>query len=197
MGILLRPLATPDIQATAALTRAAYLAPPPDHPARRWVAGQDAGAYQALLAGDWAEDLALGAEAECRVLLAVEGDRVLGQAEVRLSAWDGKVTLQGVAADPARWRQGIGRALVEGASAAASAAGYGELGLMADPQDVAFFQRCGFRPTGPCGSTDRPMVGMLRVFDPASEAASLEARQKVLAEANAAADHLRRTLDLT
>ena len=56
--------------------------------------------------------------------------------------------LDGLFVEPARWRTGIGRRLIEDALATARAAGAVRIEVVANPQAVAFYEAVGFVAVG-------------------------------------------------
>ena len=82
-----------------------------------------------------------------RVLVALDGERVVGHLQlVRLEGGD--VELRSMAVVAARRGQGVGRALVEAALAAAADEGATRMLVAtgaADTGNLRFYQRCGFR----------------------------------------------------
>jgi GNAT superfamily N-acetyltransferase len=84
------------------------------------------------------------------------------------AAWvhrdDAAAELDGLFVEPAHWRTGIGRRLVEAAAQAAAAAGAGCLHVIANPAAVAFYARCGFIAEGETQTRFGPAPTMVRLL---------------------------------
>jgi predicted GNAT family N-acyltransferase len=80
-----------------------------------------------------------------------EGDQVVGCATFLETQRDGEPAwqLRGMATDPARQGQGVGRVLVEQATAALSARGSKSYWCNARTSAVGFYQRIGWETVGP------------------------------------------------
>src|SRR5437763_1910325 len=85
---------------------------------------------------------------EGRILVAVEGDRILGHLQITEAANSGEVEIKNMAVDARRQRRGIGRALVEAAISIARVEGRSTIvaaTASADTGNLRFYQRLGFR----------------------------------------------------
>jgi GNAT superfamily N-acetyltransferase len=84
------------------------------------------------------------------------------------AAWvprdDAAAELDGLFVEPARWRSGIGRRLVDAAAQAATAAGAGRLHVVANPAAVAFYAHCGFIADGGTQTRFGPAPTMVRLL---------------------------------
>lgn len=101
-----------------------------------------------------------------RVLVAEDEAGIAG-----FAAWlDGEgadeAALDGLFVEPARWRGGIGRALVAAIAAAAAGAGRRRLTVVANPGAVAFYARCGFAEAGEAQTRFGPAPVMVRSAGP-------------------------------
>lgn len=115
-----------------------------------------------LLAHPDAIDLPAALIAAGRVLVAEDGNGVAG-----FAAWTdgpGEAALDGLFVEPACWRGGIGRALVDAAAAAARAAGFERLAVVANPNALAFYRRCGFVAAGATRTRFGPAPVMTRAL---------------------------------
>jgi GNAT superfamily N-acetyltransferase len=109
-----------------------------------------------------AVDLPAAQIARGRVLVAEDQAGVAGFA-VWLDGEDAlEAALDGLFVEPARWRGGIGRALVAAIAAAASGAGKERLIVVANPAAVAFYARCGFAAAGETQTRFGPAPVMAR-----------------------------------
>jgi GNAT superfamily N-acetyltransferase len=101
----------------------------------------------ALLANPDAIALPIG-QIEAGGVWVAEGDgSVLGFAVILLRA-DGDAELDGLFVDPAAWRSGIGRALVEACCSAVRTRGAVSLHVVGNPQAEGFYRSCGFEKRG-------------------------------------------------
>lgn len=82
-----------------------------------------------------------------RVFVAESGGVVVGFAAV-LPRADGDLELDALFVEPAVWRRGVGRALVERCCQVASAAGCSFLYLLGNPHAEAFYRSCDFTVFG-------------------------------------------------
>lgn len=72
--------------------------------------------------------------------------------------------LDGLFVEPAHWRAGIGRRLVEAAAQAAAATGARRLHVAANPAAVAFYAGCGFIADGDTQTRFGPAPTMVRLL---------------------------------
>ncbi len=86
-----------------------------------------------------AEQIAAG-----RVLVAEDGAGLAGFAAWIDTDMPGEAELDALFVEPARWRDGVGRALVTAIVEAALGAGRNRLSLVANPTSLGFYKRCGF-----------------------------------------------------
>ncbi len=84
---------------------------------------------------------------EGRVLVAVEDGTIIGFAVV-LGREDGGAELDGLFVEPARWRSGVGRRLVQAVLAKAAGEGARQLHVLANPAALAFYTAAGFVAEG-------------------------------------------------
>lgn len=101
----------------------------------------------ALIANPDAIELPLHQIREGRVVVALEGDRILGFSVV-LPRADSNAELDGLFVEPGDWRKGVGTRLVQEAASRAAAAGASTLFVLANPQAEAFYASCGFEMMG-------------------------------------------------
>jgi GNAT superfamily N-acetyltransferase len=83
-----------------------------------------------------------------RVLMALDGDRIVGHVQITEAARAGELEIRNMAVDPPVQRRGVGRALVEAAAELARAEGRTVLVVATAAADVGalrFYQRVGFR----------------------------------------------------
>ena len=97
-----------------------------------------------------------------RVLVAEEGCDLAGFAVWLDSSADEVAELDGLFVVPSRWRQGIGRALVDAAAEAAVLAGRRYLTVIANPGAARFYERCGFVAEGEADTRFGPAPVMTR-----------------------------------
>lgn len=84
------------------------------------------------------------------VFVAVSnGATRVGFAALLRPAEGDEIELDGLFVEPVHWKQGAGRALVEHCAAFAREQGASRLNVIANLHSVGFYQRCGFRETGP------------------------------------------------
>jgi GNAT superfamily N-acetyltransferase len=102
---------------------------------------------EALLANPDAIELPVQQIEEGRVCVAEDAQALLGFSAV-LPRDDGDAELDGLFVEPAVWRRGVGRALVERAAQTASASGARALHVVANPRAEDFYRACGFVRTG-------------------------------------------------
>jgi GNAT superfamily N-acetyltransferase len=80
-------------------------------------------------------------------LVAEQDGRILGFSAT-LPRDDGSCELDALFVEPAMWRQGIGRALVDHCSRSAQWAGAKYLRVLGNPHSERFYQICGFESVG-------------------------------------------------
>jgi len=115
-----------------------------------------------LLAHPDALGLDRGEIAAGRVLVAADGSGLAGYANWIPGAAAGEAELDGLFVDPARWRGGIGRTLVEAIADRVRADGCRRLDVVAGPAAVDFYVRCGFRVIGKTETRFSPALVMSR-----------------------------------
>lgn len=93
------------------------------------------------------------------VVLAERGGAIAGFATV-LPRGDGEAELEDLFVDPAAWGRGIGRQLLAEAETRAAALGAHSLHVVAGERARAFYERCGFRVTGPVMTDFEPASAM-------------------------------------
>jgi len=99
------------------------------------------------LAEDSAQELDAYIDAG-RVLVALEGDEIVGHLQLTDAADPAEVEIMNTAVDPGRQRRGIGRALMEAALELARSEGRSRVVVAtaaADAGNLRFYQRLGFR----------------------------------------------------
>jgi ribosomal protein S18 acetylase RimI-like enzyme len=106
--------------------------------------------------------VAAAAITEGRVRVALGPRGQLRGFSVVLQDGDGGCELEDLFVDPATFRRGIGRALVEDAAERARSAGCTELGVVAHPRNFPFYESLGFHQVGPASTRFGPAVRMLR-----------------------------------
>lgn len=94
------------------------------------------------------------------IIVAERDGAIAGFATV-LPRDDGAAELEDLFVDPAAWGQGIGRRLVAEAEARAALMGADALHVVAGERARPFYERCGFRVTGPV-MTDLEPASALR-----------------------------------
>jgi GNAT superfamily N-acetyltransferase len=99
-----------------------------------------------------------------RIAVAVQGDSIVGVAQVRMAGRD--ADLQKLFVEPAALRGGVGRALFAWATDAAREMGASRMTIEADPDAAPFYRRLGARDIGlaPSGSVAGRMLPRL-AFD--------------------------------
>jgi N-acetylglutamate synthase-like GNAT family acetyltransferase len=119
-----------------------------DLEALQWRASlNNPGDREALLAHPDAIELPLEQIAEGRVFVAETANTVVGFAAV-LPRDDGDAELDALFVEPDRWRQGLGKALVEHCALAARALGSEALHVIGNPHAEGFYRACGFETLG-------------------------------------------------
>lgn len=127
--ITLRPAAPAERAALVALMRRASLANPGDR--------------DALLAHPEAIDVPVEHLERRRVTAAHDGDTLVGFATL-LPRDDGDAEIDALFVEPAAWRRGVGRRLVEALVATARAEGARAVHVVANPHALAFYRAAGF-----------------------------------------------------
>lgn len=89
-----------------------------------------------------AEQIAAG-----QVFVLEQNESIVGFAAI-LPRDDGDMELDALFVEPACWRQGIGRSLIEHCAAVARSAGSGALHVVGNPHAQGFYKNCGFTTTG-------------------------------------------------
>lgn len=84
---------------------------------------------------------------EGRVFVAELADAVVGFAAV-LPREDGNAEIDALFVEPARWRQGIGRALVDHCVSTAREMGARSVHVVGNPHAERFYRACGFQRVG-------------------------------------------------
>ena len=119
---------------------------------------------EALLAHPDAIELPLQQITDGRTVVAESVGELLGFAVV-LRRDDGDAELDGLFVDPAQWRQGIGRALVEQAEHIAARDGAANLWVIANTRALDFYGACGFVTVGEVATRFRPAPRMRKAID--------------------------------
>ena len=102
-----------------------------------------------------------------RVLVAVDARGALLGFAALLRRDDGGVELDGLFTEPARFRQGIGRALVRAAEVAATALGAQRLHVIANRNVLGFYEAVGFETVGEVATPLGPIASrMQKRLDP-------------------------------
>jgi GNAT superfamily N-acetyltransferase len=128
----------------------------------QWRASLVADEYrEQLLADPDAIDLPPTQIADGAVLVA-EMDAAPAGFAVVLPRDDGDAELDGLFVEPALWRGGVGRRLVEAGVALARGFGAGELHVVAEPAAIGFYEACGFVTTGAAETRFGPAITMRR-----------------------------------
>lgn len=109
------------------------------------------GDREALLAHPDAIDLPLAQIEAGQVLVAERGSALAGFAAV-LPREDGDAELDGLFVEPALWRSGVARALVERCCRLGREHGAKTLHVLGNPHALGFYTACGFEAVG-----SRPM----------------------------------------
>jgi GNAT superfamily N-acetyltransferase len=104
--------------------------------------------------------------AQGRVLVAEDEAGVAGFAVWIDGEGADEAELDGLFVEPARWRGGVGRALVAAIGAAAAEAGKTRLHVVANPTALAFYRSCGFVPSGETQTRFGPAPVMVRTTGP-------------------------------
>jgi len=122
---------------------------------------------ESLLANPDAIELPLAQIAAGRVFVAESNGALTGFAVV-LSRADGDADLDGLFVEPARWRDGIGRALVDHVSALARTEGATTLHVIGNAHAVEFYERCRFSVCGSAETRFGPALAMRRSLSPSA-----------------------------
>jgi GNAT superfamily N-acetyltransferase len=118
----------------------------------------------ALLANPDAIELPLEQITDGRTIVAEHVGELLGFAVV-LRRDDGDAELDGLFVDPAQWRHGIGRKLLEHAERIATSDGAASLWVTANPRALEFYGACGFVTVGEVATRFRPAPRMRKTID--------------------------------
>lgn len=113
-----------------------------------------------------------------RVLVATHASEVVGHAQLVPTERPGTIELKSVAVMPAFQRRGIGRALVDRASAVCRSEGARAMTVTtatADTENIRFYLRCGLRAT----SIDRDVFTEANGYPPALEADGIPVRDAI------------------
>ena len=117
----------------------------------------------ALLANPDAIELPLEQITDGRTIVAENAGELLGFAVV-LRRDDGDAELDGLFVDPAQWRHGIGRALLEHAERIATSDGAASLWVTANTRALEFYGACGFVTVGEVATRFRPAPRMRKTI---------------------------------
>jgi GNAT superfamily N-acetyltransferase len=109
------------------------------------------GDREALLAHPDAIALPAAQIAAGGVFVAEVGGTVMGFAAI-LPRADGEAELDALFVEPAAWRRGVGRALVEHCAAAAREGGATWMYVVGNPHAEGFYTACGFAVIGATGT---------------------------------------------
>ena len=118
---------------------------------------------ESLLANPDAIELPLEQITDGRTIVAENVGELLGFAVV-LRRDDGDAELDGLFVDPAQWRQGIGRALLEHAERIATSDGATSLWVTANTRALEFYGACGFVTVGEVATRFRPAPRMRKTI---------------------------------
>jgi GNAT superfamily N-acetyltransferase len=118
----------------------------------------------ALLANPDAIELPLEQITGGRTVVAERVGQLLGFAVV-LRRDDGDAELDGLFVEPAYWRHGVGRALVEHAERIATRDGAAYLWVTANTRALGFYDSCGFVTVGEVATRFRPAPKMRKSID--------------------------------
>ena len=118
----------------------------------------------ALLANPDAIQLPVEQITDGRTIVAENVGQLLGFAVV-LRRDDGDAELDGLFVDPAQWRHGIGRALLEHAERIATSDGAASLWVTANTRALEFYGACGFVTVGEVATRFRPAPRMRKTID--------------------------------
>jgi GNAT superfamily N-acetyltransferase len=118
----------------------------------------------ALLANPDAIELPMAQITDGRTIVAENVGELLGFAVV-LRRDDGDAELDGLFVDPAQWRHGIGRKLLERAERIATSDGAASLWVTANTRALGFYGACGFVTVGEVATRFRPAPRMRKTID--------------------------------
>lgn len=118
---------------------------------------------ESLLANPDAIELPLEQITDGRTIVAENVGELLGFAVV-LRRDDGDAELDGLFVDPAQWRHGIGRALLEHAERIATSDGAASLWVTANTRALEFYGACGFVTVGEVATRFRPAPRMRKTI---------------------------------
>jgi GNAT superfamily N-acetyltransferase len=119
---------------------------------------------ESLLAHPDAIELPLEQITGGRTVVAERDGELLGFSVV-LRRDDGDAELDGLFVEPAQWRQGIGRMLVEQAEHIAARDGSANLWVIANTRALDFYNACGFVTVGEVQTRFRPAPRMRKPID--------------------------------
>ena len=119
---------------------------------------------ESLLAHPDAIELPLEQITGGRTVVAERDGELLGFSVV-LRSDDGDAELDGLFVEPAQWRQGIGRMLVEQAEHIAARDGSANLWVIANTRALDFYRACGFVTVGEVQTRFRPAPRMRKPID--------------------------------
>jgi GNAT superfamily N-acetyltransferase len=119
---------------------------------------------ESLLAHPDAIELPLEQITDGRTVVAERDGELLGFSVV-LRRDDGDAELDGLFVEPAQWRQGIGRMLVEQAEQIAARDGSANLWVIANTRALDFYGACGFVTVGEVQTRFRPAPRMRKAID--------------------------------
>jgi GNAT superfamily N-acetyltransferase len=121
---------------------------------------------EALLAHPDAIELPLEQITDGRTVVAESAGELVGFAVV-LRRDDGDAELDGLFVEPAQWRRGIGRELVEQAERIAARDGAANLWVIANTRALDFYGACGFVKVGEAATRFRPAPRMRKAINAA------------------------------
>jgi GNAT superfamily N-acetyltransferase len=98
------------------------------------------------------------------VFVCEQGEAVKGFMVI-LARPDGQAELDGLFVDPAAWRSGLGRQLIEAAKPIAMRRGAAFLHVVANPRARAFYEACGFVASGVGDTLFGPGINMALAVD--------------------------------
>jgi GNAT superfamily N-acetyltransferase len=119
---------------------------------------------ESLLANPDAIELPLEQITDGRTVVAERDGELLGFSVV-LRRDDGDAELDGLFVEPAQWRQGICRMLVEQAEQIAARDGSANLWVIANTRALDFYGACGFVTVGEVQTRFRPAPRMRKAID--------------------------------